>query len=123
MSLHMHGQSPLKMRFEKSRFLDVSPKVQNVPHLFHAATWGQKKSCAHKNEMAVDEIIRGTVEICSKKALPFEDDHGKAVCLPPPLLATHRQKGQRRLPDNLADPTFVVSLFSWCNTTDRVSFC
>ena len=75
------------MRFEKSRFLDVSPEVQNIPHLFHTAIWCQKKSCAHKNKMAVDEIIHG--EICSKKALPFEDDHGKAVCLPPPLLATH----------------------------------
>ena len=30
------------------------------------------------------------VKFASKKALPFEDDRGKAVCLPPPLLATHR---------------------------------
>ena len=39
----MNGQSPLKMRFEKSRCLDVSPEVQNIPHLFHAAIWCQKK--------------------------------------------------------------------------------
>ena len=37
--------TPLTMRFEngKSRFLDLSPEVQNIPHLFHAASWSQKK--------------------------------------------------------------------------------
>ena len=33
------------MSFEKgkSRFLDVSPEVRNIPHLFHAAIWSQEK--------------------------------------------------------------------------------
>ena len=69
----------------------MSPEVQNIPHLFHTAidVWCQKKVVPTKqNGNLMGEIIRG--EICSKKALPFEDDRGKAVCLPPPLLATHR---------------------------------
>ena len=48
------------------------------------------------------------VKFASKKALPFED--GKAVCLPPPLLATSVERA-KKVPDNLADLIFVVSLF------------
>ena len=43
------------MSFEKrkSRFLDVSPEVQNIPHLFHAATsiWSQKKVVLQKRNV------------------------------------------------------------------------
>ena len=41
------------MSFEKrkSRFLDVSPEVQNIPHLFHAAIWSQKKVVLQKRNV------------------------------------------------------------------------
>ena len=50
--MSLFGQSPLKMSFEKckSRFLDVSPEVRNIPHLFHAAIWSQKKVVLQKRE-------------------------------------------------------------------------
>ena len=40
------------MSFEKgkSRFLDVSPEVRNIPHLFHAASWSQKKVVLQKRD-------------------------------------------------------------------------
>ena len=51
--MSLHDQSPLKMRFAKSRFLDASPEPPFVSSCSYLVS---KKSCAHKNEMAVDEI-------------------------------------------------------------------
>ena len=35
----------------KSRFLDVSREVQNIPHLFQAAIWSQKKVVLQKRDV------------------------------------------------------------------------
>ena len=43
------------MSFEKgkSRLLDVSLEVQNIPYLFHAAIWSQKKVVLQKRNGTV----------------------------------------------------------------------
>ena len=113
----------LKMRFEKSRLLDVSPEVQNISHLFHTAIWCQKKVVPSKIKWQWTKL--SVVKFAPKSHVRSKMIMGKRFayphhCLRPMII---RKGKELKAPDNLADPMFVVSLFLGATPVHRVLFC